>query len=189
MNDKIKFVLPTQEPAISAIIPYGSEEHQFNEISLCENDEASIIEGGESIGHARIAGVESAKHDWLVFMDADATYPKDYISAIKQWVRGTEHSVLATTRTGGFGSMLWSVHESALITRKDAFLERTVGFHANDIRKDIAYLFQDAHKIPVEYHHDLTTLETLGSSAILIGTGLAGIAGVAIAEFKKRSYI
>ena len=191
MNDKLKFVLPPQEPPITVIIPYGGEEHQFNEISLCENDEGIIIENPAviPIGEARIKGAKEAKHDWLVFMDADAVYPKDYISAIKQQIQETKHPVLATIRTGGFGSVLWPVHESALIARKGIFLERTAGFSTNDIRKDIGNLFQDAHKIPVEYHHDLTTLETLGSSAILIGTGLAAIAGVAITEFKKRSYI
>lgn len=190
MNDKIKFVLPTQESAITAIIPYGGEEHQFNEILLCENDEAIIIEGGESIGHARIAGAKSAKHDWLVFMDADAIYPIDFLPSVKHQIEelGEQYPVLSAQRVGGYGNTFWQAPEHGLITRKNVFLDRVAGY-TNGQRKDIAYLFQDAHKIPVEYHHDLTTLETLGSSAILIGTGLAGIAGVAIAEFKKRSYI
>ena len=190
MNDKIKFVLPAQEPAITVIIPYGGEEHQFNEISLCENDEAIIIEGGESIGHARIAGAESAKYSWLVFMDTDAIYPIDFLPLVKHQIEelGEQYPVLSAQRVGGYGNTFWRAPEHGLIMRKNVFLDRVAGY-TNGQRKDIANLFQDAHKIPVEYHHDLTTLETLGSSAILIGTGLAGIAGVAIAEFKKRSYI
>lgn len=190
MRNKIKFVLPVQEPPISAIIPYGGEEYQFNETSLCENDEAIIIEGGESIGHARIAGAESAKHDWLVFMDADAIYPTDFLPSVKHWIEelGEQYPVLSAQRVGGYGNTFWQAPEHGLITHKTVFLDQVAGY-TNGLRKDIGNLFQDAHKIPVEYHHDLTTLETLGSSAILIGTGLATLAGAAIAEYRKHSYI
>ena len=192
MNDKIKFVLPAQEPSITAIIPYGGEEHQFNEISLCENDEAFVVEG-KGIGEAQIAGAENAKNEWLVFMDADAIYPEDYISQIKNEIQKTQDVVLVTKRKGGFGDTFAKVRGSNLAIRKGIFLDKAVQFKTKfNGRTDFSFfpnVFSDAHKIPIEYHHDLTTLETLGSSVILIGTGLAAIGAVAFTEFKKRSYI
>jgi len=172
-KEVISFDLPTTEPSITAIIPYCSP-YPFYPLSVCENDEVLIVEGGESIGDARIKAAEEAKFDWLVFLDADAVYPYDFILQVKRYINQTGYHILGATRTGGFGNFFWNVLESGLIVRKDIFLAITEGYVATDRRSDVAVLFLDkAERIPVEYYHGLTHEETVGLSILLIGGAIA----------------
>jgi len=161
------FDLSATEPPISVIIPY-CPPYPFYPLSVCENDEVLIVEGGESIGDARIKAAEEAKFDWLVFLDADAVYPHDFILQVKRYINQTGYPILGATRTGGFGNLFWNVLESGLIVRKDIFLAITEKYVATDRRSDVADFFvTDVERIPVEYYHDFTHGESTGLSLLL----------------------
>ena len=178
----IKFLPISKYPPVSVIIPYKIGE-KFNPIWICRNDEAIIVLGGPTIGHARIAGAKAAKYEWLVFADADAVYPKDYILQLKDYLATTKAKVLAAKRKGGFGDIFFDVHEHGLIVRKSEFLKRTArypeGVRIANGRTDIADLFRDAEKIPVEYYHGFTKGEkkfivvaATTAAAVVLLTGL-----------------
>jgi len=172
-DEVISFDLPATEPPITAIIPY-CPPYPFYPLSVCENDEVLIVEGGESIGDARIKAAEEAKCEWLVFLDADAVYPRDFILQVKYWINQTRYPILGANRVGGFGNFFWNVHESGLIVQKDVFMEITEKYMATDRRSDVADLFvTDVKRIPVEYYHDFTHGEITGLSLLLIGGGIA----------------
>jgi len=114
-------------------------------------------------------------------MDADAVYPIDYVPRVKEWIVkiGDEHPVLCATRRGGFGHLFFPNHEHGLIIRRDVFLERTKDYpnnippiHRHGKRTDVAPLFRDAVRIPVEYYHGFTTgeLQALGLGTIIVST-------------------
>jgi len=174
MDYPVYKVLPATEPPVTCIIPYAEGE-KFNPIYICENDEALVVLGGESIGHARIEGAKAASNNWIVMMDADAIYPTDYIPRIKEYIREFGYPVMAAKRLGGFDDLIFKVHEHGLIIRKDVLLERCAnypeGVRLRGSRTDIADLFRDAVKIDVEYYHGFTKGE---KSAIAI-LGLARI--------------
>lgn len=174
---QIHYELPETEPPVTIIIPYKHGE-KFNPVYVCKNDQVMIITTGETIGHARISGAKNAWNDWLVFMDADALYPKDYILKVKKYIRelGNKNPILAATRRGGYGDLFFNVHEHGLIVRKDVFLERTrnypKGVRYAGKRTDIADYFRDAVKIPVEYFHDFTKGERAYTQlALAFGVG------------------
>jgi len=177
MTYPVYFSFSGLTPAISAIIPY-KEGEPFNSIFLCENDEALIVTGGESIGQARIAGTREARNEWLVFMDADAVYPPNYILQIKNWLRRSPSSMMSTIRRGGFGEFAWRVYEHSLVVQRRVFLKRVEGYTPLAEREDIGGLFQDAKKIPVEYFHGLTKGEKLATALLLSGSGsVLGVIG------------
>jgi len=158
------YELPPKDPPVSIIIPYLCSE-PYNPIYVCSNDEVIVVFGGESIGEARITGAKVATNDWIIQTDADAVYPPDYIPKIKDYITKTDYPILCTVRRGGFGTLFFKVHESALVVRKDVFLERTKnypqGVRLAGRRTDVADLFRDAKQIPVEYYHGFTKGEKL----------------------------
>jgi len=174
--DTIKVLPIAKYPSVSAIIPYKIGE-EFNKIWICSNDEAIIVLGGETIGHARIAGARVAKNKWLVFMDADAIYPKDYILKIKDYIWKIRKPVMATIRLGGFNNIFFDVHEHGLVVHKDEFFNRVKcyprGVRQAGKRTDIADYFRDAAKIPVKYHHGFTKGEKRAIVIAISGLALA----------------
>ena len=170
----IKAIHLSMEPAVSVVVPYA-EGKPFNPIYVCANDEVLIAKGGSSIGEARIEAARQAKNEWLIFMDADAIYPADYIPYVKYYIRACGFPIMAAKREGGFGDLFFSVHEHGLIVRKDVFLERTKnypeGVRQLGRRTDVADYFRDAVKIPVDYYHGFTTGEKAGVAAG-VGAGL-----------------
>ena len=170
MNYPIYRTHPHTEPAVTCVIPY-KEGEVFNPVHVCENDEVIVVTGGETIGHARIAGAKAASNEWIVQMDADAVYPKDYILKVKKCIREATYPVLAARRIGGFGDLIFNVHEHGLIVRRDVFLERCAdypeGVRQAGNRTDVADLFRDAIKIDAEYYHGFTKGER---SAVVLGT-------------------
>ena len=180
----IKVIHPPMEPAVSVVVPYA-EGKPFNPIYICANDEVLIAKGGESIGHARIEAARQAKNEWLIFMDADAIYPPDYIPNIKYYIGTYGFPIMATKRKGGFGDLFSQVLEHGLIARKNVFLERTKNYPEGvwwrGGRTDVVGYFRDAVKIPVEYYHSFTTDEKAGLSALL------GLLIISIALLKRHS--
>jgi len=183
--DTIKVLPITKYPSVSVIIPYRIGE-KFNPIWICSNDEAIIVLGGWTIGHARIAGAKVAKYNWLVFMDADAIYPLDYILKIKDYIKRVKKTVLATIRTGGFDNIFFDVHEHGLIVHRDEFFKRVLhypqGVRQAGRRTDIADYFRDAVKIPVKYYHGFTKGE---KRLIVAGVGFSAM----VVEFYLLSRI
>jgi len=172
-EELISFDLPPTEPPISAIIPY-CPPYPFNPLAVCENDEVLIVEGGESIGDARIKGAEAAKFEWLIFLDADGVYPHDFILQVKRYINQIGYPILGANRVGGFGNFFWNVYESGLIVQKDVFMEITEKYMATDRRSDVGDFFvTDVKRIPVEYYHDFTHGEITVLSLLLIGGGIA----------------
>ena len=163
--------LPPEEPPISFIIPY-KQGNIFNPIYICENDEAIIVEGGKSIGHARIIGAKLAKNNWIVQMDSDAFYPKNYVYSIKYFIKkiGNKYPIMGTIRKGGFNNVIWNPYDHGLVVKKDIFLEKTKNYNETGHR-DIAKYFQNAYIIPVYYYHNLTK----GEKFISISIGLTAI--------------
>ena len=164
MEYPVHAVLPAAEPPVSVIIPYR-EGKVFNPVYVCVNDEVLVVEGGESIGHARIEGARHAANEWLLMMDSDAVYPKDYVPLVKSYIRryGSEYPVMSARRRGGFGNTFTKYYESGLIVRKDVFLSRTecypFGLVWRGRRTDVWGYFEDAVPIDVTYYHDFTTDE------------------------------
>ena len=165
------------EPAVSLIIPYASGK-PFNPIYICENDEAIVVEGGDSIGHARIEGARAASNEWLLMMDSDAVYPEDYVLIAKEFIReyGDKYPVMSAKRKGGFDELFTKFYESGLIVRRDVFLERTKYYPRGLLwvgrRTDVWGYFTDNVKIDLEYYHDFTTNEKKLVSALIIAPAI-----------------
>jgi len=146
--------LPPQDPPLTFIIPYD-KGLPFNPLHVCRNDTVLIIYGGATIGHKRIKGAQLAKTEWLVFLDADGIYPKDFALKVKRAIK----------RYGRFypAMMAWREHpafavyprplESGLIVRRDVFLERTKNYP-----DDMPY-FRGFKTDIVEYFHDAVVLK------------------------------
>ena len=174
--------MPSLRPAVSAILPY-KEGMALNPLTLCHGDELVMITGGGgreySIGYARIIGAEIASHNWLLFLDGDATYPRDYVVQVKKQIqRGV--TTFGTRRRGGLGHLFWKVREHGLVTERRFFLARTQEFKRSHIagRADIGPYFQDLPIVEIDHYHGFTKLEKkiVGSIGSILAAGvLAGV--------------
>ena len=175
------------DPPVTVIIPYKPGD-RFNPIHVCRNDEVLVVTGGRSIGEARIAGAKAARNRWLIFMDADAVYPPEYIPNIKSWIRILKYPIMAATRRGGYGNIFTKVYEHGLIVRRDVFLMRTRNYSESWWRgrgTDVSGYFGDAIRIPVVYYHSFTGWEKT-ATCFLIGFSLLG-ASIVIHRLTGRS--
>lgn len=143
LNVRISAILPYLPGLPRNPIPPGYDE-------LLEDDRPG------NIGLKRIAMAKKARYSWLVFLDADAVYPKDYFYRIKRVITICEEVGLKgfrTRRYGGFG-VLGNV-EASLVVRKDEFLKRVEEYNPEYL--DVGYLFEDLPVIDyVGYYHGLT---------------------------------
>lgn len=135
-------------------------------------DECLVIEGLGS-GEGRVAGAERAVNEWLILADADASYPKDYVSKAKTIIASEKYPIgFKARRIGGLPTS--QTHEAGTIVRRDIFLARTKGFVPNG-RWDVGYRFLDLPTLnEIWFSHGLTFSErsfvaTAGVTALGVG--------------------
>lgn len=161
--------LPPMKPPVSVIVPYD-QGIGMNPIHVCRNDEVIFVLNGTSIGRKRIEGVKRASNDWTVNIDADGTYPKEFIPQVKEAINhyGADHQVMMGVRQGGLMPPS-TLLESGLIARKDAFLEKTSTYREErgfwtDVVK---WLSDDYIIVPAFYYHPPSKDEVLSLKALL----------------------
>jgi len=170
--------------SVSIVIPWDEKSPLFIPIHDPE-DEVIIVTGEKPIGTARLEGALKAKHEWIVFTDADAWYPPDYIRKVKEKIRsGLYPNGFRTTRRGGFGMFPFGHRylESGLVVRKSYLLEKIKGcYRPITIRSDIMDC-RCLRRLPVVgdiwYYHGFTEKERkaiASMSATTIGALLIGL--------------
>ncbi len=154
--------LPPYEPPVSLIIPYD-EGLPFNEVHIGRNDEAIIVLNGNSIGEKRIAGAMKAKNDWLLLMDADGNYPRDYVTRVKLAIRRYRFPLMMATR---LNLPLPRLLESGMVVEKNYFLKKTSRYPCGKwrnprFRTDVLNCFNGEPYILIDafYSHPLSTDE------------------------------
>ena len=161
--------LPPIKPPVSVIVPYD-RGIGMNPIHVCKNDEVIFVLRGTSIGMKRIEGVKRASYDWTVNIDADGTYPREFIPQVKEAIRlyGAEHPVMMGVRLGGLMPPS-TLLESGLIVRKDVFLIKTSTYREErGFWTDVArWLSDDYMIVPAFYYHPPSKDEIRSLKALL----------------------
>ena len=139
---------------LTVIVPYRRGE-PIGEVP--EGDETLWMDSHLGIGEQRIQGAQQSTYEWIVFVDADGVYPRDYIETIREAIHsGTYPDGFWCVRRGGFQR---AYLESGLVVRRALFLMRIHGFRPNH-RLDVGRLFND---LPINdditYRHGLTRNE------------------------------
>jgi len=164
MDNKVTVIIPTKneaqtiEKAIKTIKKYADEllivdghsTDKTREIAI-KNKARVILDPGKGKGSGIRTGIKNAKHDILVFIDADLSHePKDIPKLVKPIKEGKAHLVIASRRMGGsedldmnkfFGGFIRQMGNdfiTVLINKhwKVNLTEIENGFRA--IRKDVA---------------------------------------------------
>jgi len=162
--------LPAYNPPVSLIIPYD-EGLPFNELHACKNDEVLIVLNGNSIGEKRIAGAMKARNEWLVMLDADGNYPRDFIPRVKEAINRLGFPLMMAVRTNLPVARLL---ESGMVVRKDYFLKKTLRYPCGKwrnpkMRTDVYECFKHEPYVLIDafYSHPLSTDEKRVLNALL----------------------
>ena len=167
--------------SVSIVIPWDERSPLFIPIHDPE-DEVIVVTGEKPIGIARLEGALRAKHEWIVFTDADAWYPPDYISKVKEKIRsGLYPNGFIVARKGGFEA-LNRLLEGGLVVRKSYLLSViNACYKPTSARSDILSCMH-LRRLPVVedvwYYHGFTTRERkaiVTAGATTIGALLIGL--------------
>ena len=165
---------------VSIVIPWNGRPPLFVPAHNPE-DEVIVVTGEKPIGIARLEGALKAEHEWIVFTDADAWYPPDYIRKVKEKIRsGLYPNGFIAVRKGGF-DVFNRLLEGGLVVRKSYLLEKVKDcYKPTSTRSDILDCIH-LRRLPVVediwYYHGFTTRErkaiaTIGATAtgaLLVG--------------------
>lgn len=164
---------------VSIVIPH-KEGDPLNIPIHDPGDEVLVVEG-LGAGEARIRGASEAVNDWVITVDADGTYPPDYVGKAKSIiVSGRYPGGFKARRLGGLAS--GAGQEAGIVVPKSLFLEQTANF-VPDGRWDVGYLFRGLPIVPeLTYYHGLT----FGERTIAATGGLAAAGILAVWLFGRK---